>query len=107
MRSAGIMILVSAALSSCGASVNMRATELVPQGMPPLRTIAVAPLESLQQDAAASAALTAALVNELRRRESFAVVEIPEPVAGVTERWTAAHVAEQAKADAVLVGLVT
>lgn len=93
-------------IAACSTSVDMHRTALSPN-IDRLATLAIAPLEDLSGNATASPAVTAALANELRRRGRFQVVELDTTGPGATERWTASKLGKDARADAVLVGVVT
>jgi len=105
-RALAALVGVCCAAASCS-RVQVRATTLASADRRPVAKLAVVLFENLTTNEGAAQAITAALVNELRRRGRFEVIEIAKAAAGRTERWTAAKIGAEAKADAVLVGLVT
>ena len=102
-----LALLAGLALFAACTSVDIQKTALVSSSPPRITALAVAPMQDLSGNASASTAITAAIVNELRRRGIYRVVEIDNPSPGATERWTAAKLGTDAKVDAVLVGVVT
>jgi len=102
----GLLTLALAISSACGPSVELRSTQLRPTGERVLR-VGVAPLENLSGNPSAGPAVTSAIINELRRRNVFQVVELDTNAPGAGERWTASKLGKGASVDAVLVGVVT
>jgi TolB-like protein len=98
--------MMLALTAACGPTVELTATKLRPTGERVLR-VGVAPFDNLTGNPSAGPALTAAIVNELRRRNVFQLVELDTNAPGATERWTASKLGKEAKVDAVLVGVVT
>ncbi len=98
---------VGLALAGACTSVAVHKTTQSPSSQERVASVAVAPFQDLTGNSSASPAVTAAIVNELRRRGTFQVMELDDAAPGNTERWTASKLGKEAKADAVLVGVVT
>jgi TolB-like protein len=94
------------AVAGC-TSIAMQKTMFTPGVQGRIAAVAVTPMQDLSGNIAASSAVTSAIVTELRRRGTCRVIEIDNPAPGAGERWTAAKLGAGAKADAVLVGVVT
>lgn len=86
-------------------SVDIRPTLLLPKGASRPKSIAVLPFENLTSRSGAAEALTAALVNELKKRSEMEVLEAPAGPTG--DRLSAARLGKTLGADAVLLGVVT
>ena len=98
-----VLWLVSAGCTS----IDMQKTMFTPGVQGRIAAVAVTPMQDLSGNVAASAAITSAIVTELRRRGTCRVIEIDGPAPGAGERWTAAKLGAGTKADAVLVGVAT
>jgi len=104
MRLLAILGLWATLNAGC-TSLSVHATEGMPSGQKPVVKLAVMPFENLTGDAAASRAVTTAIVHHLRAHGSPGLMESDWP--GRHDLFATAELGQRLQVDAVLMGIVT